>query len=279
MNLDQGLLRAAHMPCVLLAGICGFAAGLGASAARANEFPPVLNLNTLNGSTGFELFGSLIEPYAGTTISNAGDINGDGRDDVMIAVPTADPGGRNNAGKVYVVYGRSLGLPADLGLDTIDGSNGFVIEGEVEEGDFGGSAASAGDVNGDGIGDIIASAVDADTGSVDRPGASYVIFGSRSTFPSAMNVSSLDGKNGFRFVGHEPVMKLGQSVAGAGDVNGDGFDDVVIGAVYATRPGGFRQSCAIQKIAESNEPDWQERLCAMGQGFGRPHRNVGRWGR
>ncbi len=154
----------------------------------------------------------------------------------MIAVPTADPGGRTNAGKVYVVYGRTLGIPADLGLDTIDGTNGFVIEGDVPEGNMGNSIASAGDVNGDGLGDVIIGAVDADIGAVDRPGAAYVVFGRKTIFPSALNVTSLNGTNGFRFAGHQPVMKLGQSVAGAGDVNGDGFDDIVIGAIYAARP-------------------------------------------
>jgi hypothetical protein len=94
--------------------------------------------------------------------------------------------------------------------------------------------ASAGDVSGDGIGDlIIGDASAGDTpGSNGPKGAAYVIFGTKSGFPASVDVSALDGANGFRVEGLQPNERIGSAVAGAGDLNGDGFADVVIGASY-----------------------------------------------
>ncbi len=67
MTSEINLWRGRALQRVLLAGVCGLAVGLAASPAGANEFPPVVDPDTLVGSNGFEMFGSSSEPYAGTT--------------------------------------------------------------------------------------------------------------------------------------------------------------------------------------------------------------------
>ncbi len=88
------------------------------------------------------------------------------------------------------------------------------------------SVASAGDVNGDGFADVIVGAYKADT--------SYVVFGRASGFASSLNLSTLDGATGFRLDGvASDDERSGISVASAGDVNGDGFADLIVGAAFA----------------------------------------------
>ena len=85
---------------------------------------------------------------SGRSVAAAGDVNGDGFGDLIIGAPFADPGGVN--GESYVVFGRASGFDASLDLATLDGTNGFRLDGIRRSGD---SVASAGDVNGDGFGD------------------------------------------------------------------------------------------------------------------------------
>ena len=90
----------------------------------------------------------------------------------------------------------------------------------------------AGDVNADGIDDLVIGAPQADpngTGS----GASYVVFGRTGGFDAAVEVSTLDGANGFALNGTTTGIHLGSAVSGLGDVNGDGVDDLLVGAVGA----------------------------------------------
>jgi Ca2+-binding RTX toxin-like protein len=175
---------------------------------------PALDLTALNGTNGFRLGGIDLNDHAGASVSEAGDVNGDGVDDLII--------GASSAVEAYIVFGKSswAGAPS-LELETLDGSNGFRITGE--SGSLTGrSVHTAGDVNGDGIADII----------VGAPGfgESYVIFGKTDwTGTPALDVATLDGSDGFRLIG-DPPSDSGFSVSSAGDVNGDGYDDLIIGA-------------------------------------------------
>jgi glycosylphosphatidylinositol phospholipase D len=135
------------------------------------------------------------------------------------------------AGKIFIVFGRQEPFPAEIELDTLDGDDGFVVVGHYEGYAAGTSIAAAGDVNDDGIGDLIVGAPEDD----DSPGWAYVIYGREDGFPAFLPVTSLDGSNGFALEGIGPESKAGRSVAGIGDVNGDGVDDIAIGAPYATR--------------------------------------------
>ncbi len=144
-----------------------------------------------------------------------GDVNGDGIPDLIMGAP--------NGGAVYVIFGSRLGFPDPLSYASLNGSNGFSIIGTYTE-QFGTSVAVA-DVNGDGIADIIVGAPSNNSNT----GAVYVIFGSRSAWPASLNVSTLNGTNGFQLKGAATGDSLGYAVA-AGDVDGDGIADIVVGA-------------------------------------------------
>src|SRR5262245_33023428 len=119
-------------------------------------------------------------------------------------------------------------FPAVIQLSSLDGSNGFRINGETAY-DRAGWDLSAGDINNDGFIDLIIGAPTANTNGPSY-GAAYVVFGKASGFGVTLELSNLDGNNGFRLNGEVGYTGLGRSVASAGDVNGDGFADIVLGA-------------------------------------------------
>ncbi len=196
---------------------------------------PVFNLSNLDGSNGFRLDGVAHGDASGTSVSNAGDVNGDGFADVIIGASGADPNG-DFSGSSYVVFGKAAGFAADIDLSSLDGSNGFRLDGVAEGNYSGASVSNAGDVNGDGFDDVIIGAYKADPNG-DFSGSSYVVFGKAIGFDSTLNLSSLNGNNGFRLDGVAEYDYSGASVSNAGDVNGDGFDDVIVGALGADSNG------------------------------------------
>ena len=135
--------------------------------------------------------------YSGRSVSSAGDINNDGYDDIIIGAGYADPNG-DDAGESYVVFGKASGTySASLELSSLNGTNGFVING-IDESDYSGSSvSSAGDINNDGYDDIIIGANEADPNG-GSSGESYVVFGKASgTYSASLELSSLNGTNGF----------------------------------------------------------------------------------
>src|SRR5206468_2395658 len=122
------------------------------------------------------------------------------------------------------------GFAANIDLSSLDGSNGFKLNG-MNGADWAGlSVAPAGDVNGDGFADVIVGAPGAEFFDL---GASYVLFGKAAGFAASINLSSLVGGNGFKLNGVAVDDYAGDSVASAGDVNGDGFADLIVGAFRA----------------------------------------------
>ena len=196
---------------------------------KSELFDPVFSVepSTTENNTNtnkFDTFiGDISNSQSGTSISGAGDINGDGIDDFLISAPDADPGSTHDGGQVYVVFGTSS-TPTQrlLSLSFLNGNNGFVIRGESDQDQLGISVSDAGDVNGDGIDDIII--------GTDARGKAYVVFGSSHGFSSSLDVSSLDGNDGFRIENNNNSSSLGFSVSSAGDFNGDGIDDIIVGA-------------------------------------------------
>jgi Ca2+-binding RTX toxin-like protein len=194
-------------------------------------FATNLNLSSLNGTNGFRIPGAALGDQNAVSVASAGDINGDGFDDLIIGAPGFDPGGTYNAGASYVVFGKATGFAADFNLSSLNGANGFRINGFLHDDQVGWSVASAGDINGDRIDDLIIGAPLADVAW--NSGASYVVFGRSAGFTAEINLSQLNGSNGFRVFGPAEHDRLGNSVASAGDVNGDGIGDLIIGSWYA----------------------------------------------
>jgi FG-GAP repeat protein len=138
----------------------------------------------------------------GSSVASAGDVNGDGFDDVIVGAPFADPHG-SNSGASYVVFGKVAGFAANINLSSLDGNNGFKLSGEAVNDYSGRSVASAGGVNGDGFDDLIIDAPYADQYGYNS-GASYLVFGKASGFAANIDLSSLDGSNGFKPSGGAP---------------------------------------------------------------------------
>src|SRR6185503_10180876 len=114
-------------------------------------------------------------------------------------------------------------------LSTLNGAHGFKINGAAAGDYSGGSVSAAGDVNGDGFADLLIGAESADTNGTDS-GASYVVFGQAGGFTSPLELSTLTPTTGFKINGEAASDYSGRSVSAAGDVNGDGFADLLIGA-------------------------------------------------
>ncbi len=194
-----------------------------------------INLTNLDGSNGFAINGVHAYDTSGI-VSGAGDVNGDGIDDIVIGA-----NGANNTGQSYVVFGSKKAWPAAMNLADLNGNNGFAMNG-INLGDgCGGSVSGAGDVNGDGIDDILIGA----PGANNVAGQSYIVFGSKEAWPEAIDLADLNGSNGFSINGIKPGDASGFSVSGAGDVNGDGIDDILIGAPRVRAPGGQKQSYVV----------------------------------
>ena len=204
---------------------------------NASGFPANIDLSTLDGATGFKLSGAAAYDHSGRSLASAGDVNGDGFADLIVGADGADPNGNSGSGASYVVFGKASGFVANIDLSALDGATGFKLSGAAAGDQSGRSVASAGDVNGDGFADLIVGALGADPNGNSGSGASYVVFGKASGFAANIDLSSLDGATGFKLSGAAADDQSGFSVSSAGDFNGDGFADLIVGARFADANG------------------------------------------
>jgi hypothetical protein len=162
-----------------------------------------------SGTGGFTttLSGAAAGDFFGWSISNVGDLDGDGFDDVLIGAPESSAGGTNNAGAAYV-------------YSALSGTLIYEWHGVGDNGNFGFSVSGAGDVNGDGTPDVIIGAPNAKPFGLNNAGSAFVYSGA-------------DGTRLHRFDGVADDFTLGFSVSGAGDVDGDGSDDLIVGVPHA----------------------------------------------
>ena len=187
---------------------------------RLTLSPGAVPLDDVTGQTdnGFVIRGPGANAELGDVVAAGGDLNGDGHADLLVGMGSGDA--------AYVVFGKSDGeaVPT-LGLSPmISARAGFAIVPSAAIPEVGYSLAHAGDVNGDGLDDIVLGAFASSTS-----GAAYVVFGKTTT--ETVDLAALDGGQGggFAIVGSGGDA-IGLSVSGAGDVNGDGLADVVVGA-------------------------------------------------
>ena len=148
----------------------------------------------------------------GYSLATAGDVNGDGYSDVVVGAPLCE-NGQSDEGIIYIFHGSSSGLSA---------SSSYQREVDQASAQFGFSVSTAGDVNGDGYSDVIASALYYDSGQTDE-GKVFVYHGSS---------GGLSASPDWDHETNQASAQFGYAVSTAGDVNGDGYSDVIIGGPY-----------------------------------------------
>ena len=199
---------------------------------KATPFASAISVTALDGVNGFRLDGGLANEYAGSAVAALGDINGDGIGDLGVGANGGAPNGARS-GIAYVVFGRIAAFPSVSSLGLLDGSNGFRLDGNNAEALAGASMSGAGDVNGDGVADFLVGSPLANFAG-GNGGYTYLVFGRKTAFPAGIALSSLNGVTGVQFQGRDTLGRNGAAVAAAGDVNGDGFADLISGALDET---------------------------------------------
>ncbi len=224
--------------CPVSTAMCSFGRTVGvAGDVNGDGYSDVVigavSYNTLNDGAAFAFYGApdglaavsgwigesdQVGATFGQSVSSAGDINGDGYADVIAGAPFYDASPTlTDAGRVYVYYGATNGLSASSAWIT------QTLTGDQAGADFGLSVGAAGDVNGDGYGDVIVGALFYDAGGITDTGQASVYYG------SAVGLSATPA---WTVSGEQAGESLGISVGTAGDVNGDGYSDVIVGAYH-----------------------------------------------
>ncbi len=199
--------------------------------ADETGFVDEFHVSSLNGTNGFAIKGEAVDHFFGQSISSDFDINNDGFADIIIGAPRWTSASNTQKGLVYIFYGGSGDFSREFDITDLDGSNGFIINGDIDgvndNAQLGFAVSSIGDFNSDNIDDVAFSALNSGdffNGSV------YILYGNTSGFNASFDVNSLNGVNGFSIYGINSGDKIGESLSCAGDINNDGVKDFLIGA-------------------------------------------------
>lgn len=177
--------------------------------------------------------GEASRSHLGAAVAGLGDVDGDGRGDVLVGAEDASPSGRERAGTAYVVFGVGEGPDVDVkSFPAADGRTGYRIDGAQPGGRLGHAVAGLGDVDGDGRGDLALGVPEAAAGPRrTKSGLVWVLRGQATR--SVVDLRTPVTGDGWRVLGARAGDRLGHAVAAAGDIDGDGRGDLVAGAYGA----------------------------------------------